>query len=201
MLGWRWRLAILALAVLVAMGGTAVWTNALGAGDRFDRLLSRIETFIDPPPDRYTQPTVVVTPRPLATAAPTATPQPTGSQAPSAAATATPSPAPVRVAVNVDLVSDPGAVFASQVTDKWCAVAGTQMVLAVLELGDTSEAFQAEIAGRIHEWESLSDSLNGGWGPAAVARALEAYGEPGYEIRAYESYTDALRDSAIAIST
>jgi hypothetical protein len=33
-----------------------------------------------------------------------------------------------------------------------------------------------------------------------VSLALAAYGAPGYEVRAYDVYTDALRDSAIAIS-
>ena len=33
-----------------------------------------------------------------------------------------------------------------------------------------------------------------------MAGALEAYGEPGYEIRAYQTREDALLDSAIAIS-
>jgi Papain-like cysteine protease AvrRpt2 len=103
--------------------------------------------------------------------------------------------------VDVALVSDHAGVFVSQQTDKWCAVAGTQMVLAVLGLGDNSPAFQAEIASRIGEWESWDDSHNGGWGPDAVRRALAAYGADGYEERAYESYTDALRDSSIAIST
>ncbi len=195
-LSWRWRLGLLVLAVMFAMGFTAVRTNALGAGERFDRLLSRIETFIDPPPDRSTLPTVVFTPQPSPTASPTPASLPA-----SASPTASPTPAPVRAPVDVTLVADPQRVFASQVNEKWCAVAGTQMVLAILEKADTSAEFQATLAGRIDEWESWEDSHNGGWGPAAVSLALAAYGEPGYEIRAYESYTDALRDSAIAIST
>jgi hypothetical protein len=91
-------------------------------------------------------------------------------------------------------------VFISEQTDEWCAVAGTQMVLVILGLGEPTPAFQAEIAGRIGEWESWRDSHNGGWGPAAVAKALEAYGAPDYELRAYETYTDALFDSAVAIT-
>ena len=73
------------------------------------------------------------------------------------------------------------------------------MTLAVLGLGDTSEAFQREIAGRVREWETCDDSHNYDWGPAAMASALAAYGAPGYEIRAYEFRGDALRDAAIAI--
>jgi hypothetical protein len=103
--------------------------------------------------------------------------------------------------VDVQLAADPTAVFASQLTDKDCAVAATQMVLAVLGLGDTSEAFQQGIKDRITEWEAFDDSQNGGWGPAAVGLALADYGATGYEVRAYDTYTDALRDSAVAIST
>jgi hypothetical protein len=115
-------------------------------------------------------------------------------------ATPSPTPAPLRAPVDVNLVADPQAYFASQITTKDCAVAGTQMVLAVLGLGDTSNEFQDEIHDRIGEWEAWEDSHNGDWGPAAVSLALADYGAPGYELRAYDSYTDALRDSAIAIS-
>jgi hypothetical protein len=188
-----WRTALVVVIVAASTGFTAVWTNALGAGERFDRLVARIEAFIDPPPDRSTLPTVVVTPQPSPSPTPRSTPAATS-------APATPSPTPVRAPVDVALVNDHAVVFASQLTEKDCAVAGTQMALAVLGLADTSEAFQAEIKGRIDEWESWEDSHNGGWGPAAVALALAAYGAPGYEIRAYDSYADALRDSAIAIS-
>jgi len=106
----------------------------------------------------------------------------------------------VRAPVDLAVVENHPAVFASQLTDKDCAVAATQMVLAILGLGDTSEAFQRGIKDRIGEWESWEDSHNGGWGPAAVSLALADYGAAGYEIRAYTSYTDALRDSAIAIT-
>jgi hypothetical protein len=81
-----------------------------------------------------------------------------------------------------------------------CAAAGVQMTLAILGLADTSPAFQHELEGRIDEWESWQDSHNGGWGPASMSLALEAYGAPGYEIRAYESRGHALRDAAAAIS-
>ncbi|MGH2445586.1 MAG: hypothetical protein ACRDGD_06050 [Candidatus Limnocylindria bacterium] len=197
----RWQLALLVVVVFGLVGFGAMRTNALGAADRFDRLVSRVETFIDPPPDRSTLPTVVVTPRADPTASATPTPAPIAVASAVASAEPTPAPTPlVREPVDVALVDDHAQVFASQLTDKDCAVAGTQMVLAILGLGDTSEAFQQEIKGRIGEWEALDDSLNGGWGPAAVGLALEAYGATGYEVRAYTSYTDALRDSAIAIS-
>jgi hypothetical protein len=97
-------------------------------------------------------------------------------------------------------VNDPPAVFASQLTEKDCAVAATQMVLTILGLGDASPQFQTQIHDRIGEWESWDDSHNGGWGPAAVSLALASYGAVGYEIRAYDSHTDALRDMAIALS-
>ncbi len=182
---------------MFATGFTVVRANVLGMGERLDRLTSRIETFVDPPPDRSTLPTVIVTPAPSPTASPTPTSMPTVEPS----ASPTPSPTPlVRQPVNLTVVAEPPAVFASQLTEKDCAVAATQMVLTILGLGDTSAAFQTDIHDRIGEWESLDDSLNGGWGPAAVSLALAAYGEPNYEIRAYSSYTDALRDSAIAIT-
>jgi hypothetical protein len=171
-----------------------VSANVLRLGDRVDGLVATIENIIDPPPQRSTLPTVVVTPAPTAeaTAVPTVVPS----------ASATPSPTPlVRAPVDVALVEDHATVFASQLTEKDCAVAGTQMVLAILGLGDTSDAFQHEIKDRIGEWEAYADSQNGGWGPAAVGLALADYGAIGYEVRAYETYSDALRDSAIAIST
>ncbi|HEY8169732.1 MAG TPA: hypothetical protein VIH24_01380 [Candidatus Limnocylindria bacterium] len=187
-----WLVAALALALVFAAGFTVVRANVLGMGDRLERLTARIENFIDPPPDRSTIPTVVITPEP--------SPSPT--QAPERPSEPpTPSPTPLlREPVDMAVVDDHEAVFTSQISNKDCAVAGTQMVLTILGLGDASIEFQTEIHDRIGEWESLDDSLNGGWGPAAVALALAAYGEPGYEIRAYDSYTDALHDSAVAIA-
>ena len=204
----RWQLAVLVVAIFGLSGFTAVSTNALGAADRLDRVVDRVALFLDPPPDRPIPATVVVTPRPSASASAEATPRPligdagaTGPDAvPSRAPTPRPTPAPPRVPVTVTLVADHAAVFATQLTKDDCAVAATQMVLTILGLGNTSDAFQQEIKGRLPEWESVYDSHNGGWGPAAVDQALAAYGADGYEERAYWSYTDALRDSAIAIS-
>ncbi len=191
----------LAIAPLLALmvGFGAVWTNAFGAADRMDVLMMRVSSALHLTPDRPTLHTVVVTPRPTASPTPDPTPEPTR-QASGKPATPTPEPTPVRKRVEVDIVRNHDAVFISQQTDKFCAVAGAQMVLVVLGLAEPTPAFQAELAGRIGEWESWRDSHNGGWGPAAVAKALEAYGAPGYELRAYETYIDALRDSAIAIS-
>jgi hypothetical protein len=188
----RWLLAALALVLVFATGFTVVRANILGMGERFERLTARIESFIDPPPDRSTIPTVVITPQPSPSIAASVPIRPSNPP--------TPSPTPLeREPVDVTVVADHEAVFTSQITEKDCAVAGTQMVLAILGLGQPTTEFQAEIHDRIGEWESLDDSLNGGWGPAAVSLALAAYGAPGYEIRAYESYADALRDSAVAI--
>ena len=196
-IGRRWPFALLALVLLFVSGFAAVRADVLGMGQRFDRLSSRVESFVDPPPDRSTIPTVVVTPAP--TPDPTSSPTAAPTLEPSASATPSPTP-PLRQPVDVAIVDDHAAVFASQLTDKDCAVAATQMVLTILGLGNTSREFQQQIKDRIGEWESWEDSHNGGWGPAAVSLALAEYGAPRYEIRAYTSYTDALRDSAIAIS-
>jgi hypothetical protein len=101
--------------------------------------------------------------------------------------------------MDVDIVDDPDAVFVSELRSDWCAVAGVQSVLAVLGLADTSDATQRTIASRVHEWEAYSDSHNGEWGPGAMALALDAYGAPGYEVRAFETMTGALRDAGVAI--
>ena len=193
----RWPLAAMALVILFVSGFAVVRADVLGMGERFDRWTARIGAFIDPPPDRSTVPTVVVTPAPTPSATPHPTPTPSG--APSA--TATPSPTPlVRAPVDVALVADHAAVFASQNTNKDCAAAGAQMVLTILGLGNTSPEFQEELKHRIGEWESFNDSYDGGWGPGAVGLAIAAYGAPGYEIRVYDSHIDALRGAATALS-
>jgi hypothetical protein len=108
-------------------------------------------------------------------------------------------PTPERVPVDLDIAADPAGIFASEVKDTWCSPAGVQITLAFLGKADTSVAFQRELQGRVHEWESYSDSHNGDWGPAAMALALDAYGAPGYEVRAYWTRQDALRDAATTI--
>jgi hypothetical protein len=180
--------------VLLVTG--AVWTNTFGAGDRFDGLMTRVRLIVAPPPDRPIQATVDVTdPPPTPTAAPDLTAAPGETLSP----TPTPGPTPVRKAVDFKLRTNPKTMFASEATDVFCAPAGVQIVLAIDGKKDNSVAFQREIAGRIGEWESRRDSRNGGWGPAAIAQALAAYGVPGYQIRAYEGRDQALRDSAAAI--
>ena len=73
------------------------------------------------------------------------------------------------------------------------------MVLEIHGKAPLTLAFQKQLASRIGEWESRRDSHNGGWGPSAMVAALEAYGVPGYEVRAYETRGDALYDAARAI--
>ncbi len=103
------------------------------------------------------------------------------------------------MAVDVNLEVDPEAVFAHELTKRWCAPAGVQMVLAHLGRGDTSAELQTEIAARVLEWASYDDSHKPGWGPSAMAGALAAYGAPGYETRVYETRGAALRAAAVAI--
>ncbi len=204
------RLTVLAVIVVVTLGGMAVATDALGAGRLFDRAVAKIDRMIaGPVPDRATVETVLVTPRP-ATAAPSPTwtaAAPTSSldRSDSPGPTATPEPTPeptrARVPVDVDIAADPASVFASEAKDTWCSPAGVQITLAFLGKADTSVDFQRELQSRVHEWESYSDSHNGDWGPGAMALALEAYGAPGYEVRAYKTRQDALRDGATAIET
>ncbi len=186
-------IGILLLLILSfgALGLGTVATNAFGAGDLFERVVAKVERVIaGPVPDRPTRPTVEVTP----------SPKPVRTVAPGASATPSPTPAPVRAPVDVTIAEDPEAFFAHEARKDWCAPAGVQMTLAYLGKADTSDAFQRELASRVREWESLEDSRNGEWGPAAMALALEAYGAPGYEIRAYKSRGDAIRDAAIAIT-
>lgn len=180
---------------MVSLAGTGlVWTNALGAGERFDNLMDRVRLAIDPPPDRETLPTLEITPPPLEVAA---TQAPPGIEA---AAGPTPTPKPPRRPVDVRLRTNPGRMFISQQTNDWCAPAGVQMVLAMHGVADNSPSTQRRIADAIDKYESRRDSRNGGWGPAAISLALADNGIEGYEIRSYRRRDHALRDSAIAIS-
>ena len=193
-------LVVLLVGTAVAAG--AVVTNAFGIGDRYAHLVPRIQLALDPPPDRSIPPVVEVTDPPIAdvgTPDPNATPGPT--PAPGASPTPVPTPLPAREPVDVSLNLKPNKVFQKELTDVWCAVAGTQIVLTIDGLGDNSESFQRTLAGRIGEFESRQDSHNGGWGPSAIAAALDAYGVSGYQVRAYQSRKSALRKAAIAFST
>ncbi|MCJ7710876.1 MAG: C39 family peptidase, partial [Chloroflexi bacterium] len=168
-----------------------------------------IELIVDPPPDRPIDDEVRVTPRPAPTRTSAPEPTPVASLAPGAPAplpTASPSPmpsptpVPQRVRVDVNLYKRPDARFITEFHKDWCAVAGTQMVLAAHGKAALTQAFQRKLASRVGEWESRRDSINGEWGPSAMVKALDAYGVPGYEVRIYETRADALRDAARAIS-
>jgi hypothetical protein len=204
---------ILTLLVVLALVGTtfaalAIATNAAGAGERWESVLARVDRFLaGPVPDRPTAATVRVTEPPLEPT-PSPTPEPTpaptlvesgGAPLPTPQPTPSPTPEPVREAMKFDLLDDPDEYFASQVHKDWCAVAGTQMVLAIHGQADTSKRTQEAIGDGIREWESKADSRNGNWGPSAMALALDDYGVPGYEVRGFESRQGALRDAARTI--
>jgi hypothetical protein len=218
----RRRTAAIAVALVVVLalvvGSTAIATDALGAGHLWERAVAKVDRFLaGPVPDRAAPGTVLVTspdeseepdPDEVEPAEPgdpgavVASPQPSvpgPSGMPTPAATATAKPAVPRRPVDVDIVKDHEAVFAHELKDTWCAPAGIQMVLAVLGHGNTSNAFQRELQGRVHEWESRRDALDGLWGPSAMSLALDAYGAKGYEVRAYQTRQSALRDAARAI--
>jgi hypothetical protein len=197
--------ALVLALVGATLGSLAIATDTLGAGQRWESVLARVDRFLaGPVPDRPTVGTVRVTEPPASpSAAPAATSTPTTGASPDPASTPAPTPTatpqPIRTPVDITIPGDPEAVFAHQVHKDWCAVAGTQIVLAMHGAVDTSDDQQKAIGGRIREWEALDDSRNGNWGPAAMALALEAYGIPGYEVRAFETRQGALRDAARSI--
>ena len=195
-------------AVLVAFVGAslttlAIATDTFGAGERWISLVARVERLMaGPVPVRETLKTVRVTEPPETEATPEPTPvAPGGSALPSAEPVATPTPRPERKPMDVDIVENPNRVFASQHHKDWCAPAGVQTVLAILGKSDTRDSTQIDLAGQIRKWEAYEDSHNGDWGPAAMALALDAHGAPGYEVRAFEHMTYALRDAAVAIQS
>ena len=191
-----WRLLVVSVVVLalLAMGG--VWSNAFGVGDKWERGIARVERFFNPPPSQAQVPTLVVP----ASQGPSATPLPSVAAAAAAATPVPATPAPARAPVDVDLVDDHAATFTSQNTTEMCAVAATQIMLTIMGKGTPGADFQNQIGSRIGEWTSWEDSHDGGWGPAAIASALDAYGAPGYQVVAFESHEDAMRHAAIAIS-
>ncbi len=186
---------VLVLLAGSVLAGTVLVTNAFGMGDRAESLVRRIDLALNPPPDRPLDEEEVVTPPP--SAVPDATPTLAPGQTP--APTPQPTPPPERKPVDVDLYKNPAKRFISELDHEWCAVAGTQMVLAAHDAAPLTDAFQKELASRIGEWESRRDSKNGDWGPAAIAKALEAYGVEGYKVRVYDTRQQALHDAAKAI--
>ncbi len=198
-----WRPVALVLLALVIAGIAAISLNLFGVGDKVESLARRIELFIDPPPDRPIDEAILVTPKPVETAGAAAAPTPVVTPAPgqTAAPPPTSTAAPTRAPVDVDLLADPASAFISEEDKDLCAVAGTQIVLGMHGKAPLTKAFQRELAGRIDEWESRRDSHNGGWGPSAIVAALEAYGVPRYQVRAYETRQDAMLDAARTIET
>jgi hypothetical protein len=206
----------LVLVLGVVVGSTAIATDVLGAGHLWERAVAKVDRILaGPVPDRPAPGTVLVTSpdeseepdpdevEPAGSGDPgVVVPRPT-EPGPGAtllpAATPTAKPAVPRRPVDVDIVKDHEAVFAHELKDTWCVPAGLQMVLTILGHGNTSNAFQRELQGRVHEWESRRDALDGLWGPSAMSLALDAYGAKGYEVRAYQTRQSALRDAARAI--
>ena len=69
-----------------------------------------------------------------------------------------------------------------------------------MDLVKASNTVQRQIESRIDEWTSHANSLNGGWGPLAMTKALAAYGAPGYEVQTFKTRDAALRAAGIALS-
>src|SRR4051812_7570999 len=164
--GLLWRLlvaAVLVIAVLAVVGTAAVYLDVAGSRGRASRLIARVELFLNPPPDRPTG-DVLMTPRPSvpATATPTLAPGQTAPPTPA------PTPVPQRAAVDVNVITDdPKDHFITEIDHEWCAVAATQIVMAMHGKAPLTHEFQQQLAARIGEWESVRDSRNGGWGPSA----------------------------------
>ena len=65
----RKRKALIAILVVGLVGGVlgaaAITTNTMGAGRLYERFIAKVDAFLagPPPPDRPTEPTVVVTPK------------------------------------------------------------------------------------------------------------------------------------------
>ena len=90
-----------------------------------------------------------------------------------ARATATPDPEPARP-VDVDIVTNDKARLRPR--DQGHLVRrgrASRSSLADPRPRRHSNAFQRELQGRVHEWESYEDSHNGDWGPSAMALALD----------------------------
>jgi hypothetical protein len=187
--------SILVYTLLGSLVIGAVATNTLEAGYRFNGLVQRVRLALDPPPDREILPVIEVT----AISKNQAVDSDRSAASEPAPRKVQNTPRPRKKPVDVKLQVDPRRNFASQVTKDWCAVAGTQIVLAMHGIAGNSEQAQRRLAGRIDEWESRRDSHNGGWGPSAMAQALADHGLTGYEIRSYASRQLALRDAAVAI--
>ena len=122
---------------------------------------------------------------------------------PSAAPSPTPTPRPRRRPVDVEIESRPGAMFASEATETWCAAAAVQIALNVngrQGRADTSRAFQTEVRRLQVALTTRRDSKNGGAGPLGMVGSLEELGKVDYRLRDYPTREEALRAAAEAIS-
>lgn len=92
------------LLLASASGLAAIVTNTLGAGDRFEALLERVELIVDPPPDRPIEDAVKYIPP---SQVPPTPPIPSRSSlwASSPQPTPTVTAAPVKAPVDVDILS------------------------------------------------------------------------------------------------
>ena len=168
---------VLALAAMF-FGGLGAWSYASAAV----------------PADASPAPSVSI----VATARPSLTPKPTTMVAtPNPTAT----PAPAREPVDVDLASNPKAVFISEVDKSWCAASAVQIVLNLQgpEI-DRTKALQTRIHNLQVEATDWDDSHNGGAGPNGIVSSLNELGSVTYELRIYKTRAAALRASAVAIS-
>jgi len=191
--------AIIAIPLLGGgLGTAAIATDSLGAGHLYQRVVAKVDRLLaGPAGDPSTTPVIDVTSPPATPAwSPTLSPAPVPTPSPTPSATPIP-----RVAVNVDIVANHATVFAHELKKTWCAPAGVAMVLAILGKGAPTAARQKEIAARAKLWQSYRDSHDGGWGPSAMAAALDAYGAKGYTVQAYPTRAAALVGAARAIAT
>jgi hypothetical protein len=123
------RIVVAVVAAAVLLSG-AIWADAVGAGQAWQKVLDRVDRFVaGPVPDRSIEPIVVVTPRPSPSPTPVPTPVPSG------VTPATPAPTPMRLAMDVKIDRDPKAHFSHEIRDTWCSPAGVTMTLAVLGAG------------------------------------------------------------------
>lgn len=141
-------------------------------------------------------PLPVTTPSP---AVPSDEPGTIESPTPEPSPTATQKPKPAKVAMTLNIVTQPAKHFISEQRKTWCAASGTQMILALNGKVALTAAAQAQIVQKSKSYWTWADSHNRGWGPAMMAKVLAAYGVPGYVVRTYKTRNAALVDAAKAI--
>lgn len=108
---------------------------------------------------------------------------------------------PVREPVDVNIEDHPKSMFISEQKNTWCAAAAVQMALNVLGPDiDVTAAYQKVIRQLQVDYTDREDSRNGGVGPIGMTAALNELGGVVYELRIYDTRSEALFDSARAIS-